>query len=236
MSICIQVADLLKRRKSKKQESFETLVRTIATAGDTPPAAEQIAAILEESGKTPAELEREVTRIQGRQKLAQRLAELPDLQAKREEVAAAYKTEQERFAPLVQEHNRTNAALIGRADHLQQQITEAEGARRKLLENYRGPLENELVENRSQQAALNRAVKLMEETAAQHIEAVVYEQARTRGEATNLLDPMVVLSERVVEGKRAAAQSCRETAQKRKEELFAIQAREAEILSEMAKP
>ena len=95
LNLFAQVAEVFTRRQRKKIEDFDALAKTIAAGGDKTPNPADIAAALDEAGKTPLDLEREVARRKDRQELAHGLARVPGLRAQLAEVGTAYKTEQE---------------------------------------------------------------------------------------------------------------------------------------------
>ena len=176
MSIFEQVAALFTARQTQRVSGFDDLARTIADGN--PPSPEAIAAALEEFGRTPDDLQREVTRRQQRAEFARRLAEVPALQEEAAELkrkgAAEVAQHEAIIKPLVEEHRRNIKTLDGRYLFLMARIPESESMKDKLLASYRGPLTTELDENRAKQARLNREIHKILETAKRHEHATSF--------------------------------------------------------------
>ena len=221
-----QVAEVFTRRQQKKIEDFDALVRAIMVGGKKPPTAAQIAEALDDAGKTPVDLEREVTRRQQRVEYARRFAEIPGLQKKMAQLEQAGAAEANRFRPLEEEHQETVRRLTGQAYTLEQQIAAAQGMQSKLLASYSGPLRDELASLGAKQREVNESIRAAEQTAAEHERA-----ADVTGFSNSY--PGTIVSDADVASRRLAAKTCRETAAELKKKLPPLIARAAEIQAEM---
>ena len=164
MNLFSEVAALLTRREQKKTEDFDSLVKAVADGGKKGPTVSQIAERLEALGSTAADLEAEVTRRQQRRDYAAVLVEVPSLEQEKVELERRGAAEVARYNALVEplrlEHQRTIDGLNGRYRFVVDRIPQAQSMRGKLVASYRGPLEQELVENRIRRGELERAICL----------------------------------------------------------------------------
>jgi hypothetical protein len=261
MNLFSEVAALLTRREQKKTEDFDSLVKAVADGGRKGPTVSQIAERLESLGCTAADLEAAVSRRLQRQEFVAALATIPELQAEKAELERKGREETLRFEalvkPLQEEHKANLDGLNSRYFFVTRQIPAAEGARQKLISSYRGPLEQELVENRIRKAELERAIELATRRAA---EAERVASCTRRDESADQIQVVREAGQVVgyVSGTErwakadskdtpclppdelatalASAQSCRADVTRMQQELAALVKREAEILELMLVP
>jgi hypothetical protein len=220
-SLFAQVAELFLARQVKKASGFDELAQAVADG--KAPSPTKIAEQLEEFGKTPEDLEREVTRRQQRVADAQRLATLPALHDEKAELERKAAKENARYEavlkPLQQEHQQTIDGLNDRYRNVVAQIPAVEGLRDKLRQSYVGPLQAELAEISAKQQEIQQSISTIEATAEVH---------ETAAEGTDLDDDRA--------SRRAAAKGCREGAAARRKELVPLVARAAEISELVLQP
>jgi hypothetical protein len=259
MDIFGQVAALFTARQTRKASDFDALVKAVADGNPPPPAT--IAELLEAAGKTPDDLQREVTRRQQRAEFARRLAELPAMQEEAAELKRKGSAEMQRFqaliTPLQQEHQRTIDGLNGRFFFLAARIPEAESMADKLRQTYEGPLTAELDDLRMKQGELGRAIRKALQTAERHehdasftkpAEPDYIQTVRSEGKFLGVVaesttwtkithaEPVRILSAEDQSTEMAAAKACRQSAAELQRELDLLTQREQEILRLMLEP
>jgi len=247
-----QVAEVFTRRQEKKIEDREALVKSILDGGKKAPTAAQIATALDEMGWTPEALEKEIARRQQRRDEAAALAEIPALEKEKAELERKGAAEVARFdalvKPLQDEHAKNMEAVNGRYRYVVMRIPQAEAMRNKLLASYSGPLEAQLIENREEQARLNREISTANKTAQMHEDHLQFSEPGELTAAMDKTDWVKVkestgatawhqgMSPEEIKSAKEIAATCRQAAADKKKELAALVKREAEIMEEMLQP
>ena len=220
MELLTKVADIFRARQEKKASGFDELVKTLAAGGKKAPSADQIAAALEEFGKAP-ETWRPVW-MQGKSGATMPHSWQPyrDCGSSLPNCSAKGRLSAERFAPLLDAHHKKIGELNRQAAGVQIAIENAATMEDKLRETYIGPLRDEMGEIGKERAEIERAIRSIEKTAAEH-------ENQATGQNISDEDKM---------SRKATAEGCRQAAAEQRKRLPPLQKREAEIMEAMLRP
>ncbi len=257
MSMFSQVAELLTRREQKKTEDFDSLAKAVADGGKKAPTVTQIAERLESLGRTAADLEAEVVRRQQRQPTPRSWQPSPPSLPSWKVWAGRSWRLTRNSGPSKRNTPTARHQLFGNVQWKQQQVTAAEAMRAKLLASYRGPLQQELDDNRAKQGELNREITKAVRSAESHEHAATFSKApeptyvqevRQGGTFLGVVaestawtkmkdqERTPLLSAEDQSAELAAAKSLRESVVQLQRELDVLVAREVAILDEMLVP
>ncbi len=251
-------------RQQKRAADFAELVQRIVSGKKA--TADEIGDELEAMGlaHSPDEVEAqirrlhdEVQRIAERREYAAKLATIPAIDARLEEIGDQLSKLGEEFRPIRDKYETERRQLIGTAQWEQQKKTEAESMRAKLIASYTGPLTTELAENRERQAELNREIFTARKTAEKHEHEMSFmrppgddsvEMVRERGQLVGVvgesthwhkvkdIQSVPVLPPDEIETKKETVRTCRARIGEFEKQIAELVQREAQILEEMLLP
>jgi chromosome segregation ATPase len=220
----------IRGKEEKKIATFAELVKAVADGGKKAPTPAQVDEALEAAGQTLDDLDAAVKYRQDRLELDRQRATSPALQKELDQAGDELNAERARWAKLTKEHQAIEGPLTSKVLRLSQQVALALGCTAKLVDGYRGPLLDELAKIETERPEIHQRMQQIQHTREHHAQwarpASDFQNGRTLHSPT---DQERGAHQRIVE-------DCDQELTELRTRLATLDAREAEIQAEMAKP